>query len=73
MGRPLEQYFHGDHTLSKTLGKKGIDGMNIFKKNMFLAEDRYVGPLHRIKSKARRHVLVSEALLTILYLKNSVL
>ncbi|KAJ4983343.1 chitin synthase 1 [Stagonosporopsis vannaccii] len=40
MGRPLEQYFHGDHTLSKVLGKKGIDGMNIFKKNMFLAEDR---------------------------------
>jgi len=40
MGRPLEQYFHGDHTLSKALGKKGIDGMNIFKKNMFLAEDR---------------------------------
>ncbi|CAN9094002.1 unnamed protein product [Alternaria sp. RS040] len=40
MGRPLEQYFHGDHTLSKKLGKKGIDGMNIFKKNMFLAEDR---------------------------------
>lgn len=40
MGRPLEQYFHGDHTLSKGLGKKGIDGMNIFKKNMFLAEDR---------------------------------
>lgn len=39
-GRPLEQYFHGDHTLSKALGKKGIDGMNIFKKNMFLAEDR---------------------------------
>lgn len=40
LGRPLEQYFHGDHTLSKTLGKKGIDNMNIFKKNMFLAEDR---------------------------------
>lgn len=40
MGRPLEQYFHGDHTLSKILGKKGIDGMNIFRKNMFLAEDR---------------------------------
>ncbi|KAH8669130.1 chitin synthase 3a [Xylariales sp. PMI_506] len=40
MGRPLEQYFHGDHTLSKVLGKKGIEGMNIFKKNMFLAEDR---------------------------------
>lgn len=40
MGRPLEQYFHGDHTLSASLGRKGIDGMNIFKKNMFLAEDR---------------------------------
>ncbi|KAH8671486.1 chitin synthase 1 [Xylariales sp. PMI_506] len=38
MGRPLNQYFHGDHTLS--LGKKGIENMNIFKKNMFLAEDR---------------------------------
>ncbi|KAL4904791.1 hypothetical protein BDW74DRAFT_21906 [Aspergillus multicolor] len=40
MGRPLEQYFHGDHTLSARLGKKGVEGMNIFKKNMFLAEDR---------------------------------
>ncbi|KAJ5381362.1 Chitin synthase C [Penicillium cataractarum] len=40
VGRPLEQYFHGDHTLSGRLGKKGIEGMNIFKKNMFLAEDR---------------------------------
>jgi chitin synthase len=40
MGRPLDQYFHGDHTLSGRFGKKGIDGMNIFKKNMFLAEDR---------------------------------
>lgn len=39
-GRPLQQYFHGDHTLSKRLGKKGIDGMSIFRKNMFLAEDR---------------------------------
>lgn len=40
LGRPLEQYFHGDHTLSAALGKKGIEGMNIFTKNMFLAEDR---------------------------------
>jgi len=40
VGRPLEQYFHGDHTLAKKLGPKGIEGMNIFKKNMFLAEDR---------------------------------
>jgi len=40
MGRPLEQYFHSDHTLSTRLGKKGIKGMNIFKKNIFLVEDR---------------------------------
>ena len=39
-GRPLEQYFHGDHTLGKQLGSKGVDGMSIFSKNMFLAEDR---------------------------------
>ena len=39
-GRPLEQYFHGDHTMAARLGKKGIHGMNIFTKNMFLAEDR---------------------------------
>lgn len=40
MGRPLEQYFHGDITLAKILGKKGIDGMNMFRKNLYLAEDR---------------------------------
>lgn len=40
LGRPLEQYFHGDHTLAARLGDKGINGMNIFQKNMFLAEDR---------------------------------
>ncbi|KAJ5103031.1 hypothetical protein N7532_003560 [Penicillium argentinense] len=40
MGRPLEQYFHGDLTLSKQLGKKGFEGMSIFKKNMFFAGDR---------------------------------
>jgi len=40
MGRPLEQYFHGDHTAAKLNKGKGIENMNIFKKNMFLAEDR---------------------------------
>ncbi|KAJ5925310.1 Chitin synthase C, partial [Penicillium verhagenii] len=40
MGRPLEQYFNGDMVLSKKLGKKGIEGMSIFKKNMFFAGDR---------------------------------
>ncbi|TDL29527.1 chitin synthase [Rickenella mellea] len=39
-GRPLEQYFHGDHSLADRLGAAGIYGMNIFTKNMFLAEDR---------------------------------
>ncbi|VDB96839.1 unnamed protein product [Peniophora sp. CBMAI 1063] len=39
-GRPLEQYFHGDHSLADRLGPKGINGMGIFTKNMFLAEDR---------------------------------
>ncbi len=39
-GRPLEQYFHGDHSLAERLGAKGINGMGIFTKNMFLAEDR---------------------------------
>jgi chitin synthase len=38
LGRPLEQYFHGDHSLADRLGPKGIYGMNIFTKNMFLAE-----------------------------------
>ncbi|KAL9043562.1 MAG: hypothetical protein Q9214_003255 [Letrouitia sp. 1 TL-2023] len=40
IGRPLDQYFHGDHTASKLNTGKGIENMNIFKKNMFLAEDR---------------------------------
>ncbi|KAF8581974.1 glycosyltransferase family 2 protein [Ramaria rubella] len=40
LGRPLEQYFHGDHSLADRLGPKGINGMGIFEKNMFLAEDR---------------------------------
>ena len=39
-GRPLEQYFHGDHSLADRLGAKGIYGIGIFTKNMFLAEDR---------------------------------
>ena len=33
LGRPLEQYFHGDHSLANRLGYKD---MNIFTKNMFL-------------------------------------
>ncbi|KAJ8294291.1 Chitin synthase 1 [Rhodotorula toruloides] len=39
-GRPLNQYFHGDGTLAARLGPKGTDGMTIWMKNMFLAEDR---------------------------------
>ncbi|KZV76531.1 glycosyltransferase family 2 protein [Peniophora sp. CONT] len=40
LGRPLQQYFHGDQSLASRLGDKGVHGMNIFTKNMFLAEDR---------------------------------
>lgn len=39
-GRPLEQYFLGDHSLADRLGDRGLNGMNIFQRNMFLAEDR---------------------------------
>lgn len=41
LGRPLEQYFHGDHSLADRLGPKGIYGMNIFTKNMFLGRFQY--------------------------------
>ncbi len=40
LGRPLEQYFHGDHSLADRLGDKGINGMSIFEKNMFLGMAR---------------------------------
>lgn len=56
MGRPLEQYFHGDHTMSRRLGRKGIEGMNIFKKNMFLAEDRILCFEIVAKSGSRWHL-----------------
>lgn len=39
-GRPLEQYFRGDHSLADKLKDQGLNGMGIFKRNMFLAEDR---------------------------------
>ncbi|KAL8281055.1 hypothetical protein RQP46_006413 [Phenoliferia psychrophenolica] len=34
------KYFHGDQTLAARLGPKGVNGMSIWTKNMFLAEDR---------------------------------
>ncbi|KAF5092536.1 hypothetical protein D0Z03_002816 [Geotrichum reessii] len=40
LGRPLQQYFKGDHSLADRLGAEGLNGMNIFQRNMFLAEDR---------------------------------
>lgn len=56
MGRPLEQYFHGDHTLSARLGRKGIMGMNIFQKNMFLVADRILGFELATKAGAKWHI-----------------
>jgi chitin synthase len=35
-----EQKPQADSLVAARLGKKGIHGMNIFTKNMFLAEDR---------------------------------
>ncbi|KAI4265194.1 MAG: hypothetical protein L6R38_009593, partial [Xanthoria sp. 2 TBL-2021] len=40
LGRPLEQYFNGDPLLAERLGNKGLKGMGIFKRNLYLAEDR---------------------------------
>jgi len=40
MGRPLERYFQGDITLSPIFGKKGVEKMDVFTRNLFLAEDR---------------------------------
>ncbi|KAL8878090.1 MAG: hypothetical protein Q9198_004030 [Flavoplaca austrocitrina] len=40
LGRPLEQYFNGDPLLAERLGKKGLKGMGIFMRNLYLAEDR---------------------------------
>jgi chitin synthase len=42
IGRPLDQYFHGDVTLARLLGKKGLFGMNAFRRNIYLAEDRII-------------------------------
>ncbi|KAF2106198.1 BcCHSIII, class III chitin synthase [Lophiotrema nucula] len=58
MGRPLEQYFHGDPTLIKMLGKKGVEGMNAFKRNMFLAEDRILAYELITKAGTKWHTLV---------------
>jgi chitin synthase len=55
LGRPLEQYLHGDHTLSKQLGRKGLHGMNAFARNMFLAEDRILSFELVIKAGSKWH------------------
>ncbi|VVT50470.1 uncharacterized protein SAPINGB_P002774 [Magnusiomyces paraingens] len=55
-GRPLEQYFRGDHSLADRLGDKGLNGMNIFKRNMFLAEDRILCFEITFKAKEKWHL-----------------
>lgn len=61
LGRPLEQYFHGDPTLAKILGKKGVIG-NFWRMNRFLADDRILSFELSIKSRSRWHTrLVSSA------------
>lgn len=56
MGRPLEQYFHGDYTLAKILGKKGIEGMSVLMKNMYLAEDRILCFETVVKAGSKWHL-----------------
>jgi chitin synthase len=56
MGWPLLQCFHGDATSSHKLGKKGIQGMNAFKRNMFLAEDRILCFELVMKAGSKWHV-----------------
>lgn len=54
-GRPLEQYFQGDFTLAQRLGKRGVNGMNAFVRNMFLADDRILSFELVMKRGARWH------------------
>ena len=54
LGRPLDRYFHGDHSLADRLVPKGIHGMNIFTKNMFL------GTLSFQELLCGIHVLIAE-------------
>ncbi|KAL9114526.1 MAG: hypothetical protein Q9227_001607 [Pyrenula ochraceoflavens] len=42
MGRPLDQYFHGDPSLAKLYRSKGTEGMGLLKTNMYLGEDRII-------------------------------
>jgi len=56
VGRPLEQYFHGDVTLARRLGKKGLFGMNAFQRNLFLAEDWIISFELFMKAGARWHM-----------------
>jgi len=45
LGRPLQQYFKGDHSLTSRLGYDGMRGMTIFQKNMFLGMYHYYLPV----------------------------
>jgi chitin synthase len=58
MGRPLEQYFHGDLTLAERLGKKGLLGMSAFRRNLFLAEDRVIAWEVLVKNNSKWHLKI---------------
>jgi cellulose synthase/poly-beta-1,6-N-acetylglucosamine synthase-like glycosyltransferase len=63
LGRPLEQYFHGDHSMADRLGKKGIYGMNIFTKvrTSFLLIAKYLTRCNRTCSWPRTVSSVSSS------------
>lgn len=56
IGQPLERYFLGDPILAKQLGKKGMEGMNIFERNLYMAEDRILCFELVTKAGARWHL-----------------
>lgn len=56
MGRPLEQYFNGDPVMAERLGNKGLKGMGIFKRNLYLAEDRILCSELIMKESNRWHL-----------------
>jgi chitin synthase len=58
MGRPLDQYFHGDLTLAEQLGKKGLSGMSVFRRNLFLAEDRVIAWEVLVKAGGKWHLKI---------------
>ena len=55
MGRPADEYFHGDPTLTKHFGKKGVHGGSLIRLNRYLADDRIICAELVIKAGQKWH------------------